>query len=226
MPLEIVFLLLGFALLSAILVAAVCSVLYPEARSSVREWINTLTSIVTLFVLAWTARSIVEQVTEMQKVYPEIQSQARAMIDQTNSFIATERARVSAAPTGEVQRNGENDPTPGFRVRIMNLGRTAALVRGMLIQCDISPLESLRNTPSYDEARLKWTASPIMGESVNPTLLDQVCHPSQPLSDDDLAGLKAKPKSSSSKVTFCTKTCLAKLGRSTSDCSDTARKLL
>jgi hypothetical protein len=192
--LETVFLLLGFALLGAILVAAVCSVIYPEAQRSVREWVNTALSFVTLVVLALTANAILEQVIEMRKVYPAIQSQAKAMIDQTNSFVATERARVLAAPTGEVQRNGEDDPTPGFRVRILNLGRTAALVRGTLIQCDISPLESLQNTPSYDEARFGWTASPIMGGSVTPSLLDQVCHPSQPLSGDDLAGLKAKTK--------------------------------
>jgi hypothetical protein len=133
MSLVTVFLLLGFALLGAILLSAVCSVVYPEAQRSAREWVNTAISIVTLVVLAWTARSIVDQVTEMQRVYPEVQSQARAMIDQTNSFIATERARVLVGPTGEVRRNSENDPMLGFPVRIMNLGRTAALVRGILV---------------------------------------------------------------------------------------------
>lgn len=133
MSLVTVFLLLGFALLGAILLSAVCSVVYPEAQRSAREWVNTAISIVTLVVLAWTARSIVDQVTEMQRVYPEVQSQAKAMIDQTNSFIATERARVLVGPTGEVRRNSENDPMLGFPVRIMNLGRTAALVRGILV---------------------------------------------------------------------------------------------
>jgi FtsH-binding integral membrane protein len=67
MSLEAVFLLLGFALLGAILLSAVCSVVYPEAQRSAREWVNTAISIVTLVVLAWTARSIVDQVTEMRK---------------------------------------------------------------------------------------------------------------------------------------------------------------
>jgi hypothetical protein len=115
------------------------------------------------------------------------------MVDQTNSFIATERARVLAGPTGEVQTNGENDPMPGFPVRIMNLGPTAALVRGILIQCDINPSEFER-VPSYDEAQFRWTASPIMGGTVSPNPLDKVCHPSQPLSQDDLAGLAGKTK--------------------------------
>jgi hypothetical protein len=193
MSLETVFLLLGFALLGAILLSAVCSVVYPEAQRSAREWVNTAISIVTLIVLAWTARSIVDQVTEMRKVYPEIQSQAKAMVDQTNSFIATERARVLAAPTGQVLRHGENDPTPGFPVSIMNLGPTAGVVRGILIQCDINPLE-IERVPSYDEAKFRWTASPILGGTVSPNPLDQVCHPSQSLSQDDLAGLAGKTK--------------------------------
>lgn len=162
MSLVTVFLLLGFALLGAILLSAVCSVVYPEAQRSAREWVNTAISIITLIVLAWTARSIVDQVTEMRKVYPEIQSQAKATVDQTNSFIATERARVLAGPTGEIRRNGENDPTPGFHVRIMNLGPTAALVRGKLIQCVVNPL-GLEPTPSYNEALFRWTSSPING---------------------------------------------------------------
>lgn len=110
--LETVFLLLGFALLGAILVAAVCSVIYPEAQRSVREWVNTALSFVTLVVLALTANAILEQVIEMRKVYPEIQSQAKAMIDQTNSFIATERARVLAAPTGEFRETVRTTPRP------------------------------------------------------------------------------------------------------------------
>ena len=129
----------------------------------------------------------------MQRVYPEVQRQAKAMIDQTSSFIATERARVLAGPTGEVRRNGENDPMPGFPVRVMNLGPTAALVRGILIQCDINPL-GLETTPSYDETQFRWTASPIMGGTVSPNALDKVCRPSQPLSQDDLAGLAGKTK--------------------------------
>src|ERR1700722_2478690 len=115
MSLETVFLLLAFALLGAILVAAAYSFIYPEAQRNAREWVNTAISIVTLVVLAWTARSIVDQVTEMRKVYPEIQSQSKAIADQVvemrklypevqsqaqataaqlNSFISTERARL------------------------------------------------------------------------------------------------------------------------------------
>jgi hypothetical protein len=176
-----------------VLLAAVCWSIHPDAQRSIREWVNTAISIITLFVLAWTARSIVDQVTEMQRVYPEVQRQAKAMIDQTSSFIATERARVLAGPTGEVRRNGENDPMPGFPVRVMNLGPTAALVRGILIQCDINPL-GLETTPSYDETQFRWTASPIMGGTVSPNALDKVCRPSQPLSQDDLAGLAGKTK--------------------------------
>ena len=56
-----------------VLLAAVCWSIHPDAQRSIREWVNTAISIITLFVLAWTARSIVDQVTEMQRVYPEVQ---------------------------------------------------------------------------------------------------------------------------------------------------------
>jgi hypothetical protein len=58
MSLETVFLLLGFALLSAVLLASACWSIHPDAQRSLREWVNTAISIITLIVLSWTASSI------------------------------------------------------------------------------------------------------------------------------------------------------------------------
>jgi hypothetical protein len=120
MPLEVVFLLLGFGVLSATLVGAVCSVLYPEARRSFREWVNTAISIVTLFVLAWTARSIVDQVTEMRKVYPEIHGQLDEMQLDARPWL---RIRVVGVDNFVVT---ENRIQFGLVVQFVNSGKSPA----------------------------------------------------------------------------------------------------
>jgi hypothetical protein len=211
MSLETVFLLLGFALLSAILVAAVCSVVYPEAQRSAREWVNTAISIVTLVVLAWTARSIVDQVTEMRKVYPEIQSQSKAIADQVaemrkiypevqsqaqataaqlNSFISTERARLVIIPIG-VQRNGVMDREPKFTYSLTNMGRTAALITGLLTECEVIP-SAIIPPPSYGDKTPDAAAQPLLPGASWPGQEGHECHLSHPLTEEEFAGLTAK----------------------------------
>jgi hypothetical protein len=192
MSLESVFLLLGFALLGAILVSAVCASIYPEAQRSAREWVNTAISIVAVVVLAWTASSIVEQVTEMRKVYPEIQRQGQAAVDQANSFISTERARMFVLPTG-VQRSGDKDPSPKFLFQFANMGRTAALVSGILAECEVSP-SGISATPSFGEKKFDPATLLIVGGSALPNPAGHECALLQPLTEDDFAGLAAKSK--------------------------------
>jgi hypothetical protein len=192
MSLEAVFLLLGFALLGALLVATVCSVIYPEAQRSAREWVNTAISIVTLVVLAWTARSIVDQVAEMRKVYPEIHSQSMAMGGQVDSYIATERARMVMIPSG-VQKTGDKDPRPKFMFTLNNMGRTGALVSGLLTECDVSPRQ-ISTTPAYGERKPDPAALFILAGTSLSIQPGHECVPSQPLSEEDYAGLEAKTK--------------------------------
>jgi hypothetical protein len=191
MPLETVFLLLGWGSLGAILVTALCSSEHPEA-DRVRDWINIVILALTLIILAWTGHAIVDQVTEMRKVYPEVQSQAKAMASQVDSFIATERARMFLLPT-EVHRSGDKDSRPRFTFMIVNMGRTAALVKGILIQCNVSPT-AIGSIPSY-EAEIHPAYSFVGGGF--PMVIpagDNECVPSPPLTEDDVSGLAAKTK--------------------------------
>jgi hypothetical protein len=192
MSFQSVFLLLGFALLGGLLVAVVCSSIYPEAQRGVREWINTAISIVTLVVLAWTANSIVDQVTEMRKVYPQIQNQSKAMADQVDSFVATERARVFLLPNN-VQRTGDKDPNPKFSYTIANMGRTSAFVTGIFIQCDVSS-NQINPTPSYDKTGPYPAAYIMAGGTLRQNDTGLECTLSRPLTEDDFAGLAAKTK--------------------------------
>jgi hypothetical protein len=191
MSLETVFLLAGWGMLGAILVTAVCTSGRPEADRSAREWINTALSVLTVVVLAWTASSIVDQVTEMRKVYPEIQEQAQAAADQTKSFVSSERARMFIFHT-DVERNGDKDPNPRFRYQLANMGRTAALLRGVLAQCEVSAASSVR-LPSHYENRFKSVELIIVAGTAlqNPGF---ECTLSKSLTEDDFAGLRAKTK--------------------------------
>lgn len=192
MSLETVFLLLGWGLLGVILMTAFCSSGHPEADRSAREWFNIIILALTLLVLAWTGHAIVDQVTEMRKVYPEIQSQATAMAGQVDSYIATERARMFMLPFG-VQRSGDKDPKPKFLFTLANMGRTGALVTGLLTECDVTP-NGINATPSYAERRPDPAALLILAGTSLPNQPGHECIPSQPLTEDDYAGLAAKTK--------------------------------
>jgi hypothetical protein len=114
MSVETVFLLLGFALLGAILLSTVCSVIYPGAQCSAREWMNTAISILTLVVLAWTAKSIVDQVTAMHGQLDEMQIDARPWL----------RIRVVGVDNFVVT---ENRIQFGIAVQFVNSGKSPAL---------------------------------------------------------------------------------------------------
>ena len=192
MSLETVFMMLGWGLLGSILVTALCTSGSPKGDRRAREWINTTISVLSLIVLAWTAKSIVDQVTEMRKVYPEIQNQSKAMASQVNSYVETERGRIFLLPTVP-PRTSDKDPKPKFLYTLNNTGRTGVVVTGLLSECDVSP-RVISIIPSYGEKKPDPAGSFLAAGTSMPNQPGHECVPSQPLTDDDYAGLAAKTK--------------------------------
>jgi hypothetical protein len=158
-----------------------------------RDYATLSILVATAGVLAWTCYAIIQQVGEMQRVYPEVQREAQAAQDQANSVIASERARIFVLPSG-INRSSDRDRSPKFPFQIANIGRTAAIIKDFSPECAVVPKGVKDTVPTYNSKKLSPAMS-FLGASAILNVADaNECILDNPISDDDFAGLAAKTK--------------------------------
>jgi hypothetical protein len=99
-----------------------------------------------------------ENLDQTARALDNSSKQAESAKEAAEETIATERARLFIIPSN-IKRMGDNDPLPKIPYTIFNLGRTAALLSGTLVECKIVSI--FEQPPQYNEKKLEPAMQPI-----------------------------------------------------------------
>jgi hypothetical protein len=120
--------------------------------------------------------------------------QAGAAKTASETEISAERARFFVIPDG-IKRAGDKDRNPAIPFTMINLGRTAAVVKGILTECAVVLNDgSLSPIPIYNSKKLSLAMSIMIGGAIMKTPSGHECTFDNPITDDDFAGLAIKAR--------------------------------
>jgi hypothetical protein len=117
---------------------------------------------------------------------------ADAATKAVDTTVAGERARLLVGGM-TIKRVNEQDPNPTISSKIVNLGRTSALVTGTSVECAIADPPAMGATPTYNQQRYRYSMSLVNAGNDIP-MPGSDCTLDKPITTDELVALSVKTK--------------------------------
>jgi hypothetical protein len=117
---------------------------------------------------------------------------ADAATKAVDTNVAGERARLLVGDM-MIKRANEQDLNPTISSKVINIGRTSALVTGTSVECAVADLPAIGSTPTYNQQRFRYAMSLVNAGNEIP-MPGSDCALDKPITTDELVALSVRTK--------------------------------